>query len=130
MKLRIELNSKRKSPFIGLAISLICLAALNSIQPTLAKATRQYQREVFVHLDQGSMLLESGQEALLFSSGAQNLFLSQVPKYQFNLVKQLEGTTAKPQKIFVGLPSPDPLQLQVREDNGLKRVCSPMYVYV
>lgn len=61
MKLRIELNSKRKSPFIGLAISLVCLAALNSIQPTLAKATRQYQREVFVHLDQGSMLLESGQ---------------------------------------------------------------------
>ncbi|MEZ4535157.1 MAG: tetratricopeptide repeat protein [Cyanobacteriota/Melainabacteria group bacterium] len=55
------MNSKRKSPFIGLAISLICLAALNSIQPTLAKATRQYQREVFVHLDQGSMLLESGQ---------------------------------------------------------------------
>ena len=77
-----------------------------------------------------AVLLESGQEALLFSSGAQNLFLSQVPKYQFNLVKQLEGTTAKPQKIFVGLPSPDPLQLQVREDNGLKRVCSPMYVYV
>ncbi|HMO20627.1 MAG TPA: tetratricopeptide repeat protein [Candidatus Melainabacteria bacterium] len=62
MKLRIESTTKRKSPFIGLALwSIILASSLNSVPPTEAKATRQYQREVFVHLDQGSMLLESGQ---------------------------------------------------------------------
>lgn len=80
--------------------------------------------------------IQSGDEALMFSSGRNFLPLAKRSKYRFSLVDQLlpSGTDAiqrsRDRIIFKGLPDPDPMRINVVNVNGSKHVSSPMYVFV
>jgi hypothetical protein len=78
--------------------------------------------------------IQSGQEALLFSSGENLLPLTETQKYKFNLIQsnteQTANGKANPKIVFKGLPNPDPRyfnQVKLNENNQLT---SPMYVYI
>ena len=79
--------------------------------------------------------IQSGKEALFFSSGNQLIEMSEVPKYQFDLIHKSKATPITNQSslgkiIFKGLPNPSPKQIEIEEVNGTKIVTSPMYVYI
>lgn len=84
-----------------------------------------------------NVFIESGQQALLFSSGDNLIPLSELPKYKFNLInKPASGgneTTRKisaPKIIYTGLPNPDPGRIGMTRINGKNQVSSPMYVFI
>lgn len=80
--------------------------------------------------------IESGEEALLFSSGKNLIALSELPKYRFALINQdtpvNEGIPKKTQARIIrkGLPNPSLKQSGIVNINGIKHLSSPMYVYV
>ncbi|NND61568.1 MAG: hypothetical protein HKN48_00075 [Flavobacteriaceae bacterium] len=81
------------------------------------------------------VVLQNGEEAFKFSSGEQLLRLSEIPKYKFDLISTPpingnEDARLRNKKIFEGLPNPNPLQMNIIEVDGFKRVSSPMYIYV
>lgn len=82
------------------------------------------------------VITQSGQQALLFTSGDQLIALSDQPKYKFDLINRIitdnENAEKKPASkiIFKGLPTPDPARIgMVKMANG-QQVSSPMYVYI
>ena len=86
--------------------------------------------------NEGIVTIETGEKALLFSSGDQLLALSKFPKYKFDLVNLLKPPTGQPEKrtaskvIIKGLPDPDPSQIQAAFINAKTQVSSPIYIYV
>jgi hypothetical protein len=80
--------------------------------------------------------IESGEEALLFSSGKNLIALSEIPKYRFVLVNQDTPVNEEIRKktpariICKGLPNPALKQSGIVNINGSKHLSSPMYVYV
>jgi len=84
-----------------------------------------------------NVTIQSGEAALLFSSGNTLLPLSETPKYMFDLVNnsrlnnEQESTKKSSGKIvFKGLPNPDPKQIGLTTINDKKQVISPMYVSI
>jgi hypothetical protein len=82
-----------------------------------------------------SVTIQNGREALLFSSGEQFIEMSEVPKYQFDLIDQSKttGLERKPnggRMIFKGLPNPNPNQIETKVINGASIATSAMYVYI
>ena len=84
-----------------------------------------------------NIALETGQQALLFSSDSTLIPLSERPKHRFDLVnKPAEagrgafGKAPAPKIIFKGLPNPDPARFGIVEIDKINQVSSPMYVYV
>lgn len=80
---------------------------------------------------------ETGQEALLFSSGTSLIPLSEAPVHRFDLVNHPESTldTAgskplNPQLIVKGLPTPDPVWIGRLAADADGQLSSPMYVYL
>lgn len=80
-----------------------------------------------------SMLLDNGQQAMLFTSGNKLIPLSRVPKYKFDLVND-QGVagqrSSRPKVIFRGLPNPGPSWTGMGTSGENTVVVSPMYVYV
>jgi hypothetical protein len=83
-----------------------------------------------------NIVIESGDRALLFSS-AVDLPLSQIPVYKFDLVNRPVsngggngGRVPNPKIIVKGLPNPDPARIDTSGGDNIKRVSSPMYVFV
>jgi len=80
--------------------------------------------------------IQTGQSALLFSSGEELLPLSERPKFKFDLVNRAEPGNGKNAKstpaatVFKGLPNPDPGCIGIEQINGKKLVTSPIYVYI
>ena len=82
-----------------------------------------------------NVTIQSGQQALMFSSGEHFLPLSKKPKYRFSLFEHSAEETGTIKKaadkiIFKGLPNPDPLRINIADMNGKQHVSSPMYVFV
>lgn len=80
--------------------------------------------------------IQSGEDALLFSSGENLLPLSRIPKYKFSLVDHITANETDTIKkitdrvIFKGLPNADPRRVSLVEINGIKQFLSPMYVFI
>ncbi len=79
--------------------------------------------------------LENGENALLFSTKDQYIKLSEIPKYQFNLVSEtkfsLKNQQPKKTKIvFNGLPNPSPERITIKTMDAKTFATSPMYIYV
>ena len=80
--------------------------------------------------------IQSGHEALLFSSGENLLQLSKTPQYKFALVDRIAAGSADAIKkstdrvVFNGLPYPDPLRVNPVTINGSQQFSSPMYVFI
>lgn len=84
-----------------------------------------------------TVLLETGEKAIFFSSGNNLLSLSEVPKYRFDLINYTSAIKTENDKkapasktIFKGLPNPSPMRMGITEVNGNYHVSSPMYVYL
>jgi hypothetical protein len=84
-----------------------------------------------------NVTIESGDQAILFSSGSNLLPLSQIPAYRFDLVNnqlsnsnELSKKTSAAKTIFKGLPNPDPGWIGMVNINTEIQVSSPMYIYV
>ncbi len=83
-----------------------------------------------------NVVIQSGQQALLFSSGDKLLPLSEIPKYKFDLVNNPKSGSESPTKksnskiIFKGLPNPDPKHFGIIGIGNQNQVSSPMYVFV
>ncbi|MBS7231613.1 hypothetical protein KHA90_11315 [Flavobacterium psychroterrae] len=80
------------------------------------------------------MTLQTGEQALLFTSGTTNILLSEKPKYKFDLVNKTTSnpslpTNSKGKIIFKGLPVPDVSRIGIIE-NQHHQVTSPMYIYL
>jgi hypothetical protein len=85
----------------------------------------------------GTVTIETGEKALLFSSGDQLIPLSRFPKQKFDLVRVLKPVSdQKPARssaseiIVKGLPNPDPLKMGIATVNDKTQVSSPIYIYV
>ncbi|MEP5341087.1 MAG: hypothetical protein ABJL44_10845 [Algibacter sp.] len=77
------------------------------------------------------VMLQNGENALLFSSGDALLALSEIPKYSFNLISTTKKSDANRSKIiFKGLPNPNPNTLEIVTDKATPLVASLMYVYI
>jgi hypothetical protein len=81
------------------------------------------------------VIIQSGKTALLFSSGEQYIKMSEVPKYQFDLVNESKTTnqtlkTNSLKTIFKGLPNPNPSHIGTTITQGTSIATSPMYVYI
>lgn len=81
------------------------------------------------------VVIDSGEAALLFSSGDNLIPLSEIPKYKFDLINNPpEGETARKSKaakiLFKGLPNPDPKRVGIVNVKGQKQLSSPMYIYL
>jgi len=77
------------------------------------------------------VVLETGEQALLFSSGATLIPLSEKPKYKFDLVNnttanELNQKTAGHKIVIKGLPVPN----VARIGKDKTQVSSPMYIYL
>lgn len=80
------------------------------------------------------MTLQTGEHALLFTSGTNNIVLSEKPKYKFDLVSKTTSnpslpTHSKGKIIFKGLPVPDVSRIGIIENQN-HQVTSPMYIYL
>lgn len=84
-----------------------------------------------------NVTIDSGQQAMLFSSGNKLIPLSEIPQYKFDLVNNpasnggespAKSTSVK--TIFKGLPNPDPNRIGIVSIDNQQQVSSPMYVYV
>jgi len=87
--------------------------------------------------NRGTVTIETGERALLLSSGNALLSLSEVPVYKFDLVNELRSggneTTTKrtpARTVFKGLPNADPAQSGLISINDKIQVSSPIYIYV
>jgi hypothetical protein len=82
------------------------------------------------------VITETGQQAILFSSGNNLIPLSEVPVYMFDLVNNAKANNGAIQKskaakiVYKGLPNPDPDKIGVVKGNITNEFSSPMYVYV
>lgn len=76
-----------------------------------------------------AVTIPTGEEALLFSSGATLIALSETPLHRFDLVNYGNGGNGQVKTIFRGLPNPDPSYLATAAAAG-KLAASPMYVYI
>jgi hypothetical protein len=77
------------------------------------------------------VILQNGENALLFSSGDALLALSEIPKYSFNIISTTKKNEANRSKIiFKGLPNPNPNTLEIVTDKATPLVASLMYVYI
>lgn len=83
------------------------------------------------------VMIDNGEQAMLFSTGEVLLPLSQAPKYVFSLACALVITngagvakTGKPQVVYKSLPTPNPLNAGTTVINGKSAASSPMYVYI
>jgi hypothetical protein len=81
--------------------------------------------------------IDSGQQAMLFSSGNKLIPLSEVPQYKFDLVNNPASTggessakSTSVKTIFKGLPNPDPNRIGMVSIDNQQQVSSPMYIYV
>jgi hypothetical protein len=81
-----------------------------------------------------NVTMETGQQAMLFTSGENLLPLAEIPQYKFNLVDTPAVKSGQPvlpaRIIFKGLPNPDPVRIGTVANGETIRVISPMYVYV
>ncbi|SDG64934.1 hypothetical protein SAMN05421827_10923 [Pedobacter terrae] len=80
-----------------------------------------------------SVVMESGQNALLFSSGSKLIPLSEVPVYKFDLINRpalTDNKPVQPQIIIRGLPTPIPQWIGKVTRNAAEQLSSPMYVYI
>ena len=84
-----------------------------------------------------NMVMETGEQCILFSSGSQLIPLSEKPVYSFDLVNKVKVVADKsgkkiftPRVVFKGLPIPDPKNMKniVGVLNNI--ITSPMYVYI
>lgn len=80
------------------------------------------------------MTLQTGEQALLFTSGTNNIVLSEKPKYKFDLISKTNSnpslpTNSKGKIIFKGLPVPDVSRIGIIENQN-HQVTSPMYIYL
>jgi len=79
---------------------------------------------------------QTGEEALLFTSGNYLIPLSEVPKFKFNLINESKASietikkTLTSKTIYTGLPNPDPGKIEIGEDAMKNLISSSMYVYV
>lgn len=82
-----------------------------------------------------TVTIQSGQQALLFTSGSNLLPLSLAPNYKFDLVSspQSSDTSVRktsPKVVLKGLPNADPANIGIVRVDGKAQVSSPIYVYV
>ena len=84
-----------------------------------------------------NIVTETGQQAILFSSGNNLIPLSEVPVYMFDLVNNTNtNNNSAPKKntaakiIYKGLPNPDPDKIGFVKGNIKNEFSSPMYVYI
>lgn len=81
-----------------------------------------------------NVTIETGEQAMLFTSGENLIPLAEVPKYKFNLVNSSASKggagASSTQVIFRGLPNPDPIRIGTMMTGETISVISPMYVYV
>jgi len=80
-----------------------------------------------------NVVMETSQNALLFSSGSKLIPLSEVPVYKFDLINHPpsnDNKTVQPQIIIKGLPTPIPEWIGKVTDNAAEQLSSPMYVYL
>lgn len=79
--------------------------------------------------------IQTGEQALLFTSTNKQISLSEKPKYKFDLVN-INGTKEMNQKntnskiIIKCLPVPDVSRTTIIQDNQENQVASPMYIYL
>ena len=79
--------------------------------------------------------IQTGEQALLFTSNTTLIPLSQKPKYKFDLINTTITSELTPKKISVktilkGLPVPDVSPIGIIKVNGQNQVLSPMYIYL
>ncbi|RLJ80639.1 hypothetical protein [Pedobacter alluvionis] len=80
-----------------------------------------------------NVVMETSQNALLFSSGSKLIPLSEVPVHKFDLINHPpsnDNKTVQPQIIIKGLPTPIPEWIGKVTDNAAEQLSSPMYVYL
>jgi hypothetical protein len=90
--------------------------------PAIAKSAFSFNAPEQVTID-------SGEEAILFSSGNNLIPLSEIPKYKFDLINNTSGRSS-PKVLFKGLPNPDVKKIGIVNVNGQKQFSSPMYIYL
>lgn len=82
------------------------------------------------------VVIATGEDALLFSSGGTLLPLTNWPQYKFDLVNYAtsSGNAAAVKQgartVFRGLPVPNPAYFNISQVNGSSQVSSPIYVYI
>lgn len=79
--------------------------------------------------------IQTGEQALLFTSNENNILLSEKPKHKFDLVNQNTSndssqTHSKGKVIIKGLPVPDVSRIGIIENSANNQVASPMYIYL
>lgn len=85
--------------------------------------------------DPEQVVLQTGEKALLFTSGETNILLSEKPKYKFDLISTNESNASATKnsngKVLIkGLPVPDVSRIGIIENAGNIQVTSPMYIYL
>lgn len=85
--------------------------------------------------DPEQIVLQTGEKALLFTSGKTNILLSEKPKYKFDLINTTESNGSGPKNssgkvLLKGLPVPDVSRIGIIENAGTIQVTSPMYIYL
>jgi hypothetical protein len=79
--------------------------------------------------------IQTGEQALLFTSNTTLIPLSEKPKYKFDLINTTIASELTPKKtsaktILKGLPVPDVSRIGIIKVNGQNQVSSPMYIYL
>lgn len=79
--------------------------------------------------------IQTGEKALLFTSTAANIQLSEKPKYKFDLINKSDTeksnqNSSKGKIIFKGLPIPDVSKIGIINSNEKSQVTSPIYIYL
>lgn len=77
-----------------------------------------------------NVMLQNGNSALLFSSGKNFMKMSEIPKYNFDLIDKSSVGNQKGKTIFKGLPNPRTNNIGIEEKNKEKIVTSSIYVYI
>ncbi|RUT67866.1 hypothetical protein D0817_24020 [Flavobacterium cupreum] len=85
--------------------------------------------------DPQQVVLQTGEKALLFTSGATPIVLSEKPKYKFDLISTNGSNESGPKNtkdkvLLKGLPVPDVSRIGIIENAGTIQVTSPMYIYL
>jgi hypothetical protein len=75
------------------------------------------------------VIIDNGEQAMLFSSGENLIPLSEIPKYKFDLINN-SSNTRSPKILFKGLPNPDVKRIGIVNVKGQKQFSSPMYIYL
>ena len=78
-----------------------------------------------------NIVMENGQKAFSFSSGAYRIPLKEVPEYQFDLVSTtMKLGKSRSKTLFKGLPYPAPDVMKITNEAHQEEVTSLMYVYI